>query len=65
MMFFIFYKGNTVEKEFLESSGSAISRFPMTLMNLMASLHQGPKVFFIFYPIYLSFRHLIDFFKHT
>jgi hypothetical protein len=54
MMFFIFYKGNTVEKEFLESSGSAISRFPMTLMNLMASLHQGPKVFFYFLS-YLSF----------
>jgi hypothetical protein len=69
MMFFIFYKGNTLEKEFLESSDSAISRFPMTLMNLMASLHQGPKVFFnflfIFYPMYLSFCHLIDFFKHT
>jgi hypothetical protein len=46
MMFFIFDKGNTLEKEFLESSDSAISRFPMTLMNLMASLHQGPKVFF-------------------
>jgi hypothetical protein len=28
----------------LESLDSAISRFPMTLMKSMASLHQGPKV---------------------
>jgi hypothetical protein len=27
-----------------ESPDSAISRFPMTLMKSMASLHQGPKV---------------------
>jgi hypothetical protein len=52
MMFFIFYKGNTLEKEFLESSDSAISRFPMTLMNLMASLHKGPKVFFLIFYLF-------------
>jgi hypothetical protein len=55
MVFFIFYKGNTLEKEFLESSDSAISRFPMTLMNLMASLHQGAKVFFKFFIYFLSY----------
>jgi hypothetical protein len=27
-----------------ESSGTVISRFPMTLMKSMVSLHQGPKV---------------------
>jgi hypothetical protein len=27
-----------------ESPDSAISRFPMTLMKSMVSLHQGPKV---------------------
>jgi hypothetical protein len=32
-----------------ESPDSAISRFPMTLMKSMASLHQGPNFFVIIY----------------